>query len=390
MKASDIIIAGAGISGLLLASKLSEKFSVIVLEKEDEKPPQKYWLISNSCLKENEFLKDSVDNYYNHMDFISHDLISYRLKGDYILLDSNKLFNILKNKIKANNGKIHYSYRFYSYFIRNSQIHILANSEIYSTKILVDCMGYASPLILSKGVMQIIGYHMLYGATLILKKEFSPICLANIMINKNPVYFEAFPKSDGTAYTSVIRPISQITSLEDLKKEFDFIIEKSMYSLYFENSANENKLGGIVPIGKMKVKALDRVVFFGESAQMNPSASGTCMTMLLKNYKIISDFIEERIKSNKLSKRNLESRPSLGNAFSQKFQMYLFQEMLNWSSDDFAKFLDLLNHIDHASINKFLFNEIDCSSFIRKKSLTSVLKSGNFMWVKPLIKTVIN
>ena len=392
MKANsfDIIIAGAGISGLLLASQLSQNFSVLVLEKNAELPSSKYWLTTSDCLIDNEFLNDCLDCNYDHMNFISHDLASYKLEGSYTLWDSEKLLNKLKKQVRLNNGVLLYSHRFYSSFINNSRIKVLANDKEFSGKLLIDCMGYASPLILAKSAMQIVGYHLLYGAVLKTKINTSPVCLANTCISNNPVYLEIFPRSDGNAYVSLIKPLSQINNIHSLKSEFDFITQQSIYSSYFENTSPINELGGIVPVGIIKSGAFDRVFFFGEAAQMNPSATGTCLTMLLKHYKVVAEFLKGKIENSRLTKSDLEKSPIVINKFSRNFQLFLFKEMLTWKSDDFAKFLTLLNHIDNNSINNFLFDQIKISDFFKRENLYSVLKSRNVMWLRPFIKSIIN
>ena len=80
------------------------------------------------------------------MDFISHDLVSYKLEGNYTLWDSEKLCAKLKQQIKSNNGTLLYGHRFYSCFTKNSSIKVLANDKEFSAKLFIDCMGYASPL----------------------------------------------------------------------------------------------------------------------------------------------------------------------------------------------------------------------------------------------------
>ncbi len=112
----DVVIAGAGISGLVLGSELSKHISVLILEKQKEDLiPLKYWLTPFSCLTENPHFKDCVNARYTQMRFISYDDKEFQLLGDYVLWDPDKLIDSLKYRILSSGGQIKYSYRFYTY-----------------------------------------------------------------------------------------------------------------------------------------------------------------------------------------------------------------------------------------------------------------------------------
>ena len=388
MNKVDIIIAGAGISGLLIGHELSKKLSILILEKQEEEPIPKYWVTQNNLQVEPE-IKKNIDVLFTEMDFISHEFEKYSLTGDYALWNTNKLCNYLKSSINKNGGKIQYNHRVYSYSLKKNHIKVYANNRTYESKILIDCMGFQSPIVHTHSMIKTLGFHYLYGKSLKLNTAIKPICLANVVLQKEAEYIEVFPNSKGEAHVAIIKPVKKIGNLNQVKNNFDFIINKSVYSKYFQKSSgSEPELGGIVPVGIIKKKALERIFFYGESAQYNPASTGTCLTRLFCNYKTVAKFIHDSIVTDKLTAKSLSNYPSNFNRLSTKFQINLFKDMLSWNSVKFRNFLRMLEVLPDESVNDFLFEEIKFSHFTDMPTVLQLIKSKQVLWIKPLLKSL--
>jgi flavin-dependent dehydrogenase len=386
----DIIILGAGISGLLLASELSKKHKVLILEKQPSLPNNKYWLTDTDCIDRTSQFSECIDSKYDHMDFIAYEGSKCSCKGDYYLWNSDLLLNKLANIGLANNANIHYSTRFYSYSLLSDHIKVKGNDKEYSAKLLIDCMGYSSPLIYSKNLIKIIGYYFLSGGVLPMQKEINPIGLANISIDHKPKYLEIFPRKNGTAYVSLILADKQIVKSANLKSELDFIIRKSEYSQYFKiDNLLYKHLSGIVPVGIMKKRTLDRIYFFGESAQANPATTATAFTRMLYNYKEISGVLSECILQDHLSQENLDECISPIDEFNRKFQLKLFKNILEWNSDQFLSLILQMNKMDDDLINSIIFSDIHIDRKLLIKYSVDLLKNRNFFILKLFLSSFL-
>lgn len=384
----DIVIAGAGISGLLIASELSAKKRVLVVETKQEQEPTKYWVTLKSCIESNPDLVDFVDLYFNHMDFSDAYQNEFRLNGEYVLWESKGLTEYLKKKILSNGGEIRFDQRFCGYKTKSNSIEIFVNNICLTCKLFIDCMGYNSPLVLAKDMIDIKGYYLLYGAKLPLKETIDPVCLSNIMLDKRPKFFEVFPTSNMEAFTTVIYPTNTLTDLKGLANDFKFITTKSIYSKYFHSNEIISRLWGIIPVGNIRRKALDRIFFFGESAQSNPAATQTCLTRLLLNYKRVADFLDEKIEKNELTEKALSQSPVVLNTFNRKLQLFTFKDILSWNSDRFSKFISMIDRIDHAVINKFIFGDLTTNDIFKKNHFFALLKPKNYFFTKPLMRSL--
>lgn len=384
----DIIISGAGIAGLLIASELSATKKVLVIESNPTLQLSKYWVTLKTCVDLNPELTPCADNYFEHMDFGDSSRNLFRLTGDYLLWDTEKLTCFLKNKILINNSQIRFDQRFCGYNTIRNGIEVYVNDNCYQARLFIDCMGHNSPLVLAKDMIRIKGYYLLYGARLKLREPIDPICLSNVMLHKNPRYFEIFPTSNNEAFTTIIYPTKSITDMKGLGADFKFITSKSVYAKYFDTTAPGNKLWGIVPVGTIRRKALDHIFFFGESAQSNPAASGTGLTRLLIHYKNVANFLVDKFNNNDLSEQSLSASPVVLNSFIRKLQLYAFKDILSWNSDSYAKFISIINHVDHKIINNFLFGDLKSNDLITRRNILSLLKRKNFFLARPLLRAI--
>jgi flavin-dependent dehydrogenase len=387
----DIIIIGAGISGLLLGSELSKEYKILVVEKQKAIIINKYWLTNKDVVVKNNLfqLNDCIDSILDHMDFIAYNGYKYRCFGDYILWDSNKLIFSLNKSIQNNGGLFLYSHRFYSYYYSKGRINIKINDKTLSTRLLIDCMGFESPISAANDMIKIIGYYLLYGSKLKLTKSIDPICLSNVILNQRAKYLEIFTTKGNYAYTTLLYPTNSTTVDDCIKKDFSFLVQESEYSHYFDQETKTNQyIGGVVPVGRLIGNSLDRIFLYGESALMNPSATGTCFTKLLGNYKPIANFLSEKLKTNKLSKTDLiYSKSNFSKKYNRKFQLSLYEEVLTWNSNDFLLVLRLLDESHNQLLNEILFEDIHFKSIINSKNLFKIIPKKKYYIPKLLVKS---
>ena len=387
----DVTICGAGISGLLMASELSKSSSVVVLEKSCRSQcSNKFWLTTRQSLDDNPELSECVDSEWGAMDFIAYNRSKFTAKGLYILWNTKKLEDYLIGIINANGSKVLYEHRFYSYEITKDSIRSYANALVFDSHILIDCMGYSSPIVSSANAVNILGYHHLYGRTMKLNKPINPVAVDNVLISGAPSYLEVFPKSDGTANVVLIAPAKGISSLERLESDFNFIVSDTHYREVLSPLHGGEALRGVVPIGKVRKRALDRILFYGEAGQIHPAASCTCLNKLLLGYKEAASRVKQRIDSGRVSADDLKDVIPRLSGFAQRFNQNLFKQMSRLTSHQGAAFVELLQCLDHKSLDDLIFGEIRPTHFVQITNLLRVAKAKNTLWVAPFLRTVFN
>ena len=324
------------------------------------------------------------------MDFIAYNRSKFTAKGLYILWNTKKLEDYLIGIINANGSKVLYEHRFYSYEITKDSIRSYANALVFDSHILIDCMGYSSPIVSSANAVNILGYHHLYGRTMKLNKPINPVAVDNVLISGAPSYLEVFPKSDGTANVVLIAPAKGISSLERLESDFNFIVSDTHYREVLSPLHGGEALRGVVPIGKVRKRALDRILFYGEAGQIHPAASCTCLNKLLLGYKEAASRVKQRIDSGRVSADDLKDVIPRLSGFAQRFNQNLFKQMSRLTSHQGAAFVELLQCLDHKSLDDLIFGEIRPTHFVQITNLLRVAKAKNTLWVAPFLRTVFN
>lgn len=358
MISTDVVVAGGGISGLLIASALASKFSVVLLEQHESLPSNKYWLTDTETVRKNPHLEACVDSYYESMDFVAYDGLIATVKGDYTLWDTNKLIGRLEQDAREAGADVLTGHTLYSFSHETDAIVVRANSQSIRASLLIDCMGFGSPIVGARNVSTIKGYYIVHGCEVLLKDHLRPVGLDNVVINRHPAFFELFPTAKGTAHAALIMPSHQYKPARSMSSELDFILRKSHYSQHIAQQPKENRKTyfGIVPVGRLKTSALDRIVFFGEAGQANPAASATALTRMLLVYQELAESIGQCLKQNTLTRRHLtRSMPPYMTRMNRVFQELLFDSLLSFNSDDYRRLVRELRDYPSDVINDMIF-----------------------------------
>jgi L-2-hydroxyglutarate oxidase LhgO len=177
----DVVILGAGVAGLLLASELSRTARVLVLERNDHPPGAKYWITTEKALEYNHDLAHTADLALSSMDFIAFDGTTYRCEGAYRLWNTSAVIEALLQRTLQNGADVGFGQSFYSYARNRESLTITANDRSIKARLAIDCMGQGSPII-TEGCGDVVGYYLLYGATFAMAGELMPVALHNLAL----------------------------------------------------------------------------------------------------------------------------------------------------------------------------------------------------------------
>ncbi len=383
MLSTDVVVAGGGVSGLLIASALAPECSAILLEQAEALPRNKYWLTDEKALTANPHLQTCIDRRYDYLDFVAYDGLRARINGRYCLWDTDNLVDLLAQRAVNAGAQILTGRRVYSFTYERDGILVRANSESIKCRLLIDCMGFGSPIVGAKDVATITGYYILHGCEVPVVSGVTPIGLDNVVIGQQPAFFELFPTSKGTAHAAIILPSHQHKPDRPIKAELSFILSKSHYSnhILWQASQTNRSYFGIVPVGRLKEPALDRIIFFGEAGQANPATSATGLSRMLHNYQELADSIKTCLRQNKLSRKQLLlAMPPYMTRMNRIFQETLFESLLRFNSDDFRCLVKDLSKYPHEVINDLIFGNFDFTSGkVLALALSALLKPSRVL-----------
>jgi len=357
MRTADVVVAGGGIAGLLIASELATQLKVVLLEQDENLPRGKYWLSDGESGRVSPAFFPCIDRIYNQIDFVAYDGLKASVSGTYCLWDTDRLIEKLTADFVRSGGDLLTGYRLYSYSQSADSITIRANAEMIKAKLLVDCMGFGSPLVAAKGIASIMGYYILCGCEVRTRDPgIAPVALDNAIVHGKPTYFELFPTSHGTAHAAVIVPARHHKPDRSLKADLNFILQKSHYSDILDGTVQTRSYFGIIPVGRLYRPALDRIIFFGEAGQTNPAASATGLSRMLHIYRALAEAIFESIERSKLTGCELiRAIPQSMTRMNRAFQECVFEDLVSFNSDDFRRLVLDLRATPHDVLNDLIF-----------------------------------
>lgn len=356
----DVLVAGAGVGGLLIASALAPHCSVLLVEQQPIVPRAKYWLTDEAAARAAPELASAVERRSSTLDYTAYDGLTARVPGEYCLWNTDVLIDMLLAELAASDVRVRTGQRVYSVYDDANGVTVRAGASRISARLVVDCMGIGSPIVAAKGTVAIDGYYFVHGVEVPLVGDPSPIGLENVVMGDKLGYFELFPTARGTAAAALIVPSRTWRTDHPIKADLNFILRESHHAHDIGPGPFTGSYFGIIPVGRLRANALDRIVFFGESGQANPAASATTLSRLLRTRDATADAILAALRSGNVSADQLQrSLPDSMSRLHRAFHLELFRSILDYSSDDFRRLVKELASYPPEIVNGLIFADLD-------------------------------
>jgi flavin-dependent dehydrogenase len=358
---TDVVVAGGGVAGLLIAGALAPRVSVVLIEQTDELPRNKYWLTDEAAATAVPDLQHCIESRYSFLDFVAYDGLTASVRGRYCLWDTDRLIGHLDQRLRRSGAEVLTGHRIYTVSSTRDSILVRANEKTIRARLLIDCMGFGSPLATAKGVVDISGYYILSGRIVTTDGSLRPVALDNVMINRRPTFFELFPTSSGKAHAALILPARHHRPDRSLDRDLHFILTKSHYAEHLTVDPQPARTYfGIIPVGRLRKTALDRVVFFGEAGQANPATSATGLSRMLHTLSPLADALSEALRLDRLEEGSLRHMmPEYMSNMNRAFQECVFESLLSFNSDDFRRLVMDLAALPDDIVNDLVFAQFD-------------------------------
>ena len=281
----DVIIVGAGLSGLNLAEEISRRtnYSILILEKKKKFLNDKNWCFWN--LPENKFTK-----YADH-------------SWEKIIIKFNS------KKIELSDKEVRYLHIYPQTFykrilkiLKNRKIKILLNQDIKQIKIdkvgsvvnsnkkkyIAKLIFDSRPNIFKKNEKQL--YQHFLGVEVLFKKKVFNIKEITLMdfksFNKGVNFFYILPFTSNKALIETTYFSTNIKKAEEYRKEIKKYINHKFPNLQYK-VLNEEK--GIIPMYRQKIYEKSGYLRIGTSGNWVRSSTGYSFQDSFKNSKIITN-----------------------------------------------------------------------------------------------------
>jgi flavin-dependent dehydrogenase len=302
----DAIIIGAGPAGLSLASELSQKHKILVVEKGKIGVTEKSWGSGLDVMKKLNLEKCIVNKNISQLIFKHYLGSTWLFEDDYCQLDEKKLLNeFVKRCNKKNTEFLEHTY-IDKVNSKNNKIKIKIGNKEISTRLLIDCSGAFSPIVKKYDLIDSYSSYPILGYTLKDVKVDPHLFIWEIM--KTPGYHEIMIGGI-MPYSSRKAQVHVFPYLWNKTCNYSFLQKYLKDYLTYYPGLNSGKLVtktfGTIKMGSLKKNSLDNVFFYGAAGLWTPRFAGTGFNMILFTFQEVASKLSKLIVSNDLSEKKL-------------------------------------------------------------------------------------
>ncbi len=295
----DVIIIGGSLSGNYLASLLSTKLTIAVIEEHKEigLPFQCAGIVSQKLSQLIALPKKIILNRVNTAKIVAPSGKFVKLSGDEkpYIIDRIALDRFFYERAKENNNITYLlGEKFKSFeYIKNEKqkwVLITTSKRKLVAKMLIGSDGPLSLVAKSFGIKN----ELIYAMQIRIKSKFDQNEASMFF---NPKWKELFgwivPEGNSNIYRI------GLASAKNIKKNF----ENFLLSLDINFNNKIDQQGGIIPYGIMNKSAFDNVLLLGDAAGQVKATTGGGIVMLLISGKIAAHCVRICFRKNNFSKK---------------------------------------------------------------------------------------
>ncbi|HEX9080211.1 MAG TPA: lycopene cyclase family protein [Desulfuromonadaceae bacterium] len=356
----DVIVVGGGPAGLAIASELSARFRVLILERNVAGTTDRFWFVPPDVLddKTRPFSYGGVTRFLTKTYSMHGDDLIWRAKlfGSYPYIRDKDILTHWAGVCRANGTTIlgRCSYRGHS--VDESGVAVASDRGVFRGRLLIDASGYDSPIVKQYGidrsgfywwsVFGAIGEHpdgmgrMQVGDYMMWQTfaDADPGSLA-----KGKPVFEYEILDERTSFSLVLYLRQVRMTREEMRAEYYRIIRHEDSADAFRNLHVTSERWGWYPSGGLSQQiAEERVAFAGDAACWT-TPCGWGMTFILDNYRTFAENIATCLDSDTLDRDSLleASHYRLHDKFEIMTNVLATRFLANASTDQLDRFIRL-------------------------------------------------
>ena len=372
----DVLIAGGGPAGLLLAVKIAPHLRVAILEKGQVGDTQKFWITTRERLRRHD-LEHCIQFESNRgvvKTFLGPPAFA---SGNHAVVNDTALLASLKERAIGNGASIFEHSELVSLDWKDSKIVAgIHTGERLSARYLIDATGGSSPVVASLGISRIEGFYSVYGAYLEnIDLVTTDIIGADVIYLGSPApILEVIPTGRDSAHCVIFTIGRRATQPERLRAEFERNCRLNPYFRTTSGTVSSPKFG-VIPIGTQRKKWPPRIGLFGESALIQPALLGTAFNEVVLQ---VDDFASQILQAAARDQVRIDPPTrTISQTLNDWIQLKLAMRILDGSAADIEWIAEAIRQMGPQVAYRLFLSEMRWAELIKVASKLVLVRSSS-------------
>jgi flavin-dependent dehydrogenase len=276
----DVIVVGAGATGLLYAERLSREFEVAVVEKRNDLSTDKSWWVPKQWLH-----KEKLDKYITNeirnigVSCNDREVVRKLPVGDICAcIDEDKFFKEYVQSIKSNGGKFFVGSAVTSFDVSKDYVEVITETgTVIKGRLVLDCSGVDSIFVEREKNFKHDFYWNVFGKLYSGVKDigntsFLIRCYRSLGGHHKggKVFINDVPEG-GSKYTPWLHFVSRRRfSVDEMRNMYKGIVNLPYLRDKLEGAKEVKEKFGWIPARDLKSRSRDRILSLGEAGGLAP------------------------------------------------------------------------------------------------------------------------
>lgn len=359
---------------MLLATRLSGRLRVAVLEKAQFGETTKFWLTNHERLARHG-LEDCIRFSTNRAvvgTFVGSPAVAI---GSFAVVDEARLLGALVQKCREQGIMLLEKTEALSFCRERDSLRVETSRGRVTTRLIVDATGGSSAIAATFRLHRLLGFYSIFGAHLddLTLKSNDVVGAYVIRLGDPPPLFEVIPTSATSAFVIVFLASRRLHSPASLRSSFDDHVHRNPFFLCNSTYKPSSPKFGAIPIGQSTRRVIPGLLSCGEAAMIQSPLLGAAFNEVLDHTDPIANAVDGAFRRTTSGIVSVTVKYPIAKRLNDTLQAMLARKLTDGSLEDFERLVRFLDKLGPKRAYELFCTNLNVAGIITAVRLASML-----------------